>query len=140
MLKRLPRANVVNLAEPLPESIEGVGNACVRRLATTLVKDSEKKVTMLSERVAGWLLQGSHHRNICFQQLPGKLMFLSHLLFSPATGPVELGDHRRAFVQPYLVHAIFIAVQGKKAPTDCEAGFFHGIQKCVRSQGIVWMG
>jgi hypothetical protein len=48
-------------------------------------------------------------------QLLRKRMFLDNRRVAPATGPIELRDHRCSFLQPYLPHAVFVTVECQQA-------------------------
>ena len=75
VLKAFGGAQVVDLAQPLAETIQGVGNAGIRRLSAPLGEHREPEVAMPAKGFAVLHDHGGDDRNVCGLQLQGKLVF-----------------------------------------------------------------
>jgi len=72
-------------------------------------------------------------------ELAGEGVLLLDLRAAPASRPVELEHARRAVVQPYLVDAVFVAVQREQPAVGAQPGRIAGVEHDVGGEGRVRM-
>ena len=78
--------------------------------------------------------QRRHDRQFGLGQFLQESVLLQDGLVAPARRAVELGDHRRALVQPHLIHPVLETVQRQQAPVWRQADGFERIEHGVRRQ------
>ena len=107
------------------------------RPATALARIERVAIAMpgLQRRVV--VQQRSDHRNFLFRQFQRQGVLLQDRLAGPASGPVELRDDRRAFVEADLINAVFVAVEREKPAAGTPAALLDGIEQGVGCQAGV---
>jgi 7-carboxy-7-deazaguanine synthase len=71
---------------------------------------------------------GANDRYFVRREFEAEGVLLEDRLVAPASRPVELGDHRRAFVQADLINAVLEAVECEQSTIDGIAGRLQCIQ------------
>ena len=64
-------------------------------------------------------------------------MFFQDLCVAPTLRPIKLRDDKRCIVEPYLINAIFVAIECEHAPIAFATGTFDGVEHYIRRESCV---
>ena len=87
-------------------------------------------------------LKWRHKRNFLLHQFHRERMFFEDRIIAPAARAIKFYDDIVILRDAYLVHTVFIAVEGKKSTVAFESKFFERLEnvvwlKCSESEGTV---
>ena len=139
MFERTGRPNRVQAPEQLPQAIELVEVARLRRAATATGKQGETKpgVFVQTDAVVN---QRRYHRHVAFGQFEGEAVLFQNRFVGPALRAIELGDQRLGVFDTHLIDTVFIAVEGQHTGVAEQAHAFNSIEHQIGCEGFKRMG
>jgi len=125
-------AHGMDAADEAAHPFQGVGAVEFRHAPAPTRIYGETEAGVIVQAGAVGQNQGGYHRDFPRREFQRESMFLQDCGIGPATGPIELRHHRRAFFPAHLVDPVLVTVQSQQSPVGPQA---HAIQRGEHSVG-----
>ena len=143
--ERLNGANRMNATDEAADPFQRRRVFEFGRAAAVFGIHRKTKTAKGGERAAACKLQGRDNRDLALREVAREGMLFEDLRIGPARGAIELCDDRgglrsssfRHFVEPHLVHAIFVAVQREQAAVAEQANGAKRVEDAIGRQSGV---
>ena len=124
----------MNASQTLAQPVEVVRVVELGSASTTAWKQRQAQALEREQRRFVLERERRDDRKLGVGQLGDKCMLFKDLCVAPAFRSIELGDQRFAVVQPDLVDAVLVAVEGEQSAVWCKSGGLDRLKDDVRSE------